>query len=129
MLNIPCLPVVFTYPKSKITIGGWSVTRRKAGLTFSFFVKPSTRTYEWLKVGDDFEVYSEEDFFTYARRVDKTELNPKHRIMGGTVCRIIQVDDYKLVECRIELLFDHKNFYFNQGKHIEKINSHGWGSR
>ena len=117
----PCLPVVFAYPRSKITIGGWSITRRKDGPVFSFFVKPKTRTYEWLKDDDEYKVYIDEDIWTYAKKIDKVPLTPNGLWIEGHVIRIVDVDEYKLVECRIENYIEPDFFLFNEGVYIEKI--------
>lgn len=128
MLNIPCLPVIVSYPKSKITIGAWAITRRDAGLTFSFFVKPRTRTYDWIEPLDWIVVYSEEDFYKGVGRKDKTRIELDNPILKAKVVRILELDDYKLVECRVTQLIEHQFFIFNQGKYSERINTIGWGS-
>jgi len=103
--DVPIIPVVVSYclmnNVNSLTIGAWAVTFRKDGPVFSFFLKPSTRTYDLIAEGFLLKVYQDSDYMRFSRSIDKSQFHIDNLFLEAEVFRVTNLDEYRLIEAKV----------------------------
>ena len=107
----PVVPIIVCYSKSRITIGAWAILQMERGHFFVFFVKPKTRTYDWLKIGEPIDVYFDDRYKIWAESNDeKMGVMPETLFVKAKVATTMPIGGHKLFICPVDEMRELKQF-------------------